>query len=279
MHRSQHPRLDNVQKRVAPEVSSWIPQELYMPEIFPHCFAEDQTKMLSKLIGVDSELPFPKAITSSGGGGKFTADGAPLIFPGNTFLCHIDPASEFNQALREVLDRLKLLPQANHFTFLPESSLHMTIFGGVCGSPLGEDGWPKGFSRDATLSHITGRYRDLFTGMQGTQRFGLKPVGIYAPAKIIMTPTTPEDAQSLRAMRHKLQELTGIYRPDIDSYRFHVSLAYLVRWLSRDDAIRYSKTTDAIFQECLGDIKSVDLGSVEFCEFETMHHFRQICRS
>lgn len=250
-----------------------------MPETFSYRLAENYTQMLSKLIGIDTEHSFPKAITASGGGGKFTTDGAPLIFPGNTFLCHIDPASDFHRALCEMLDRLKNLPQANHFTFLPKSSLHMTIFCGVCGSPLGEDGWPQGLSRDALLCQITERYRDLFTRMQGTERFRVKPVSIDAPAKIIMKSATPQDTQSLREMRHKLQELTGIYRPDFDRYQFHVSLAYLVRWLSRDDAIRYSKATDAIFQECLGDIKSVDLGPVEFCEFETMHHFRPICRN
>lgn len=92
-----------------------------------------------------------------------------------------------------------------------------------------------------------------------------------------MMPATGEDARSLREMRHRLQELTGIYRTDIDSYQFHISLSYIVRWLSRDDAISYSRAAAAIFEECLGDIKTVDIGPVEFCEFETMHHFRPIC--
>ncbi|GHB43708.1 hypothetical protein GCM10007094_36410 [Pseudovibrio japonicus] len=168
---------------------------------------------------------------------------------------------------------LKELPQASHFTFLPEPSFHMTQFCGVSGSPLGSDGWPKEFERGTGLREITECYLRRFKMLQLPQRVSVKPVGPDSPNRIRMEPASEKDARALQQIRDSLQDLTGIYRADISSYRFHVTLSYQTKWLETAAAEAYWDAATDLYDTYLDSVRQVDFGPLEFCEFDTMHHF------
>lgn len=83
------------------------------------------------LTGADTELSRPRAISEPAQGGKFTPEGEVLPFPGNTVICHIDPKSDVHAALCEMQDEVQHSDFGAIFTYLPQASLHMTVFQGI----------------------------------------------------------------------------------------------------------------------------------------------------
>ena len=235
-----------------------------------------RAQAMNILTGKDITSDYPKAITQAGMGGKFTPDGKVISFPGNTFLCHIDPTSEFYEALCTVQDKLREHPKADHFTFLPRSSFHMTIFCGVSGAPLGSDGWPEGFPLDSSLDKITTAYDARLTGIDIPSEFSVLPENLFLPTSVSMRAATPQDETRLRDLRAKLEQLTGLYRGDVKSYVFHVSMAYVVKWLDERVAADTLKECESLFEEHLARCGPIRFNAIEFCSFNNMHKFHNI---
>jgi len=235
-----------------------------------------RSQALSYLSGRSLLSEFPKAITDPGQGGKFDKEGNVLQHPGNTFLCHIDQTSEFYQALCAFQDDLKAAQLANNYIFLPKPSFHMTVFCGVSGSPLGDDGWPTGMPNSATLDQVTQLFSKRLSNWSKPTEFIVRADGMSMPGTVRMVPATRRDAETLANLRYSLQEATGLYRVDIDSYEFHISLGYLERWYSEKASEEAMKTADRLFCKHLGNLSEQKLDPVEFCTFETMHHFERI---
>ncbi|WP_349294763.1 DUF1868 domain-containing protein (plasmid) [Thioclava sp. 'Guangxiensis'] len=227
---------------------------------------------IAHLTGRLSGGPRPSGIALPGGLGKFTPDGAVQPFPGNTFLCHIDPATEQWNALREVMEQIKMSPFARFFTFLPSSSLHMTIFQGVTSANPMPEGLPKGATRAEASALMLDRCADLAL----PARHRVKVQDLFAAHSFTMIGADPDQEASLRGVRQALRRATGIAPPDFDDYVFHVSLAYLIDWLSESAAREVVAFSTELNTRLVSQIAPIDLGPVEFCHFETMHHFTPI---
>lgn len=226
------------------------------------------------LTGEGSGQDSPPAISSAGGGGKFDQNGVVLHYPGNTFICHIDPQSSFYQSLSDMHDALRALPQSDHLTFLPKSSFHMTIFCGISGDPLGVDGWPVDTKRDATLETISSIWNERLNRIDEQVGFTVLPDSMPVPYSLNMKPASDVDATALLDTRKRLEKLTGVIRPDIQSYQFHVTFAYLIKWMNLDEAQVIMKSTQRLYDLHLANAAPVKLGPVEFCTFDTMHFFK-----
>ena len=211
-------------------------------------------------------------------GGKFTPEGKVLPFPGNTFLCHVDPQSEFYRALCTVQDELQAHRLADHFAFLPKPSFHMTLFCGVSGSPLGSDGWPEGIPPDASLEQITAEFADRLTCTTFDTAFSVTPSSLSQPNSVTMQAATAKDERLLRKLRFELESLTGLYRGDVESYSFHVSLAYLVRWLGERSAQELIMECARLFEAHLKNCAPIRFENVALCTFADMRHFNEVRR-
>lgn len=71
----------------------------------------------------------PDGISLPARGGKFATDGSVQVWPGNTFVCHVQTGASLD-ALRALQEEVKLSRFARLFAFLPPSSFHMTVFQG-----------------------------------------------------------------------------------------------------------------------------------------------------
>ena len=229
-----------------------------------------RAQALAYLSGKTLQSPHPKAITAAGQGGKFDPQGNVLNYPGNTFICHIDPGSDFYQGLSAVQDGLKAASLAESYIFLPKPSFHMTIFCGVSGSPLGNDGWPNGFASSVGLEEMTATYSDRLADWATENIVSVVADGMSMPGTVRMVPATSSDEQSLLQIRHRLQSLTGLFRDDIETYEFHVSLGYLRSWYSEREALEAMSVADDLFDRHLKTLGPQPLGPIEFCTFETM---------
>jgi len=207
---------------------------------------------------------------------KFTPDGASLACPGYTTICHVDPASPAFAALVAAQDRLKAGSLASAFTFLPPASLHMTIFEGVIEYSRTSNRWPGHLPLDASIDEAANDAQARLQGVRLDSTFGARPLGVFAGFSVNMTGATEHDESRLRKTRNRLREALNLHRPDHDAYQFHITLAYLLRWLSPDEAQQVIDLSREVTNALLKEMPSLKLGPIELCRFETMYHFEKL---
>jgi len=206
-------------------------------------------------------------------GKKFTEDGAPLPCPGYTTLCHIDPTSDAFAALVAAQDVLRRGPTADAFTFLPPESFHMTMFEGVIDYARAPERWPRHLPTNAPLAQVID---DAATGLAPltlTPRFSLRISGLFAGFSVSVTGADDQAEAALRAARDQLREASNILRPDHDSYQFHITLGYLLRWLTPKEAESVLDISDGLGMGLTQRVPRLEVGPIEFCRFDTMRRF------
>lgn len=226
---------------------------------------------LAFLTGAALDTPRPLAV-----GQKFKADGAVLPCPGNTTLCHVDPASPAHASLTRAQMALQAGQHANAFTFLPPASFHMTVFEGVIETARRPEAWPQHLPTDVPIADVTA---DLLPRLQSAalpERLVVRPTQIFGGFGLTLTGATEADEETLREARDEIATATGIHRPYHDGYRFHITMAYLLRWLTPDEAAAVIALSAETFVTLLSEMPTLTLGPIEFCTFETMHHFEPI---
>ncbi len=232
---------------------------------------------LAYLTGKLGQGEHPVAITPPDGGGKFLPDGTVLPFPGNTIICHIDRDSRAFRAMVEIQQALQAGPCAGNFFFLPRSSLHMTIFQGVSGPNARQNGqWPAGLSRDMPLERVTVNLLDRLEGVRVPSNRRVSCRGLHAGHSLTMEGASPEDEAGLRATRETLRGATGISPENFDRYTFHITLAYLARWLDEAEARQVIALSESLYAAHKENLQDISLGALEICSFETMYHFKPV---
>ncbi|MCR9127349.1 MAG: DUF1868 domain-containing protein [Rhodobacteraceae bacterium] len=209
---------------------------------------------------------------------KFTPDGRARTCPGTTTICHVDPASDAFAALVAAQDRLKAGPLAPAFTFLPKASLHMTIFEGVIDHARTKDNWPGHLALDATVAQVASDARERLRGLDLGTAFILRPVEVFGGFSVRMAGATEAEEARLRQARDRLRAALNLHRPDHDAYMFHITLAYLLRWLTADEARQVIELAADVTATLLVQMPHLTLGPIELCRFETMHHFEPMLR-
>lgn len=238
--------------------------------------ADRRQRRIDFLTGRTSGTLHPFSITPAGDGGKFAPDGSVLRYPGNTFLCHLPAASQAHAAFRSMQSELMALPWSSHFTYLPPSSFHMTIFGGVAGDPLDGEGWPPDVPLDVDRDGVTRGFLGRLEEARGATRLRVRAERSDHGTSVVVEPEDAATHAIMRGLRDTLRDATGLHRPDHDAYEFHVSLAYLTRWFDEVDAVCFIDALDGVLDRYRAALDEIVLGPVEVCEFETMHAFRTV---
>ncbi|WP_172326777.1 DUF1868 domain-containing protein [Mangrovicoccus sp. HB161399] len=223
------------------------------------------------------ELSVPPGISQPGGGGKFTPEGQLLIWPGNTMICHVDPGSDAHAALADIQAGLKAGPHAGCFTFLPGESLHMTVFQGISGPFANRFDWPGGVDRTATRNQVTAVLKQRLKGIGLPASRRIRALEVFAGHSMTVDGIGPDEA-GLRDTRARLREATGIDPEGYATYTFHITLAYLLRWLSEEEAHEVAALSRDLFARHGARLQDIRLGQVELCNFEHMHHFEPLVR-
>ncbi|SIQ87335.1 hypothetical protein SAMN05880590_10888 [Rhizobium sp. RU35A] len=245
----------------------------FVPTSESSIMAPSRPDPIAYLTGRLTSAPRPGGISLPGGGGKFHSDGSVQPWPGNTFICHIDRASAAFEAIRALQEEIKRSAFNRFFTFLPPSSFHMTVFQGT--SPLTRPGagWPDGLDwpldRDAVTAALGERVRDLDLPVRRT----IRVIDLFAAHSLTVAGATPAAEETLRTTRRTLSDATRMPQADFEQYVFHISLAYLIDWVSEPLALEivdFSRTQTELYAPLIGEL---ELGPVELCDFDSMHHF------
>lgn len=237
-----------------------------------------RAESIAFLTGQLSSEPWPNGISLPGGGGKFSTDGSVQSWPGNTFICHVDPQSDVHNELRSLQEQFKMSRFAQFFTFLPPSSFHMTVFEGVSPGVKDTERLPLGatdsMSRDALTNIMLKAVEDV--RFATTQTVEMDSLFCGLGLRVIRVGEQGETP--LRINRNTLRTATGINPPDFDTYTFHITFAYLVQWLTEPTAIALVDLSEELAGRYKEKLSAIPLGPVEFCNFDTMHHFDSLKR-
>ncbi|MEM1066238.1 MAG: DUF1868 domain-containing protein [Pseudomonadota bacterium] len=234
-----------------------------------------QNDPIEFLTGRLSGSAYPKGVAPLGGSGKFTPEGTVQPFRGNTFVCPIvQPSAGYDQLLwtQEQIKRSKFAP---FFSFLPGPSFHMTVFEGVSPGQAGTAEWPAGVPANAAVGDLDTLLAER-VGHLAFPPFAIRATGLFCGFSITVAGRTAADAGNLRAARQSLRQATGISPPEFETYRFHVTLAYLLAWMTDDTARELVALSDHVFEAAFGADNAISLGPCSFCRFDTMHHFEPL---
>ena len=231
---------------------------------------------LALLTGRLSGRPYPPGISLLGGGGKFAPDGAVQHWPGNTFVCHVDRSSSAYEAIRALQEEVKKSPFNRFFTFLPPPSFHMTVYQGLSPGMTADTGWPRGIPMGQSRDEVSTALMQRLDGVSLPASFKIKVDRLLAGYSLRVSGADDQEERALRQARVALRDATGITFADFDDYGFHITLGYLIDWLSEGTARELAAFSTELSTQMLAGIGPIDLGPVEFCNFDTMHHFEVV---
>ena len=203
---------------------------------------------------------------------KFSPQGDVLPFPGVTIVCHVTRDSPTFAALVDIQAALKAEAFARHFAYLPPSSFHMTLFDLSNETRRGTSAWPKGIAPDAAWPAVSDQLAHRLDGMR-LPRFAPSATALFGGFSLIVEGHGGAAEHSMRRARDQLRAASQIFRDDHDSYVFHVTLAYPLRFLSEDEANQVSARCQSLFEAYESALAPLSLGPAELCDFKDMHAF------
>ena len=212
----------------------------------------------------------------SGIPGKFDPDGNVQPYPGNTIISHLSPSSDLHASVFVLHDKLRNSNLSHLYALLPASSWHMTIFDGVLDKVRMPGYWPNDLSMNASLAECDALFANKLSSfdLQCDPPYLMSVVG-FTQSGIIgvhVEPRTLEENARLRGLRDRLSEALKIRHPDHEVYGFHLSLAYLLRYLTDEQ----KKELSLLLEEHLKSMPTeFELGAPEFCKFEDMFAYHR----
>jgi hypothetical protein len=220
---------------------------------------------------------------------KFWPNGASKVYRGHSVICHLPEDSPLRETIQEIHEALADLDFASTAfpgeALLPETSWHMTVF--ICvrdleRAPTVMPGY--GYADDIKhMSGLTGPYEDWLEYTKSALGGLDLDEESRPPYCLEVRRTIPEithsialalqplpGSGSLLALREELSEATGIRHPNHDSFKFHITLAYITRVLSEEEKRDIKFVVEEILANAPDD---VDFTEVSLCSFEDMQAF------
>lgn len=104
----------------------------------------------------------------------------------------------------------------------------------------------------------------------------VRMVDLFCAHSVSVHDCDSEIQAALRQARCDLWDCKGIQNNDFDTYVFHITLAYLLEWVSELRARALAEISDDLQARHAPLPAEIDLGPVEFCNFDTMHSFHPL---
>jgi hypothetical protein len=214
---------------------------------------------------------------------KFYPDGRVMPFAGNTIICHADQQgdrSAYFYALLDIYREAQGLDFMRKVTLLPPSSYHMTLFGGANDKGRKPGLWPSFVPLDASMEAcnqaVAERLKNFQLDCELPLRMKVDPAPpSEKPFTLRLLPVDAAEAAKLKRLRDRLSEVLGIREPGHDSYRFHTTLGYALRWLTSEENEQFQalmkKWRTSVAERC----PVITFGAPEYCLLDDMYAFRR----
>lgn len=209
-------------------------------------------------------------------GTRFDMSGTFLHEPGNTVVCHLVEGSRTQHAIVKARQRILDMPQASsHLAFTPVSSLHMTVFQGIIEYRRDWPFWPREMPATASIPQMTEYYLEKLNGFAKLPAFAMQ-VKAVTPNGLTLCGATAEDNRIIAAWRNAFAEVFGYRHPDHDTYEFHITFAYVIRWFDPASLPMWQKALDECLEELRSEVPVLEMRPPAFCEFDDMKHFEEL---
>ena len=210
------------------------------------------------------------------GEGKFDNDGNPLHWPGCTIICPIQENSLVSSLLAEVQENFKEIAPNRKYTFLPQSSFHMTLFDCCNVSTFKTSYWPDSIQDTQNYLEIANILSDRLKNYQFPNPLAVKLNKFFGGFSTLLTPYTSKDEEILRNCRDDLSNLLGIKFENHLRYTFHITLAYILEPLTLEEVSRLIDLEKKMNKKFKNEIPLINLPQPEICVFNDMYKFTNI---
>jgi len=95
------------------------------------------------------------------------------------------------------------------------------------------------------------------------------------PLTLRLLPYDEIESVKLRRLRDRLAETLAIRMTNRDAYRFHVTLGYLIRWLTAEEQTAFRSTLRDWREGVAAACPVIELGAPEYCTLKDMFAFRR----
>ena len=168
---------------------------------------------------------------------KFHEDGRAREFIGNTIISLVPEESNTMVVLKELRKAVLQTNWHQKMAMLPPSSFHMTVFDLVCDQVRDTAHWSSLCALDAPMGEVDAVFERVWNTLPTAPTFRMAfdylDIGDYITVRL--KPADDDANAVIRRYRNQLSEVYGIRQPNHDSYFFHISLAYAVRKMSKQD--------------------------------------------
>lgn len=210
--------------------------------------------------------------------GKFRPDGTPKPFPGCSLACILDSLMPQHALLGWVQQVARGEFFGSRLRFLPHETFHVTIFDLLCDQRRTADRWSSKVPLSSPLHQAEALLSLWLDDVQPPRRMrfrfgGLGPV--QTRLQLLLDPADQATRRALASFRAAASEATGIRHERHDDYRCHVTLAYLLQPLSRQDKQDFLHFTAEIEQRLEATFGQLRLGPPQLVRFDDMLDFAQ----
>lgn len=210
------------------------------------------------------------------GEGKFDNDGNPLHWPGCTIICPIQENSLVSSLLAEVQENFKEIAPNRKYTFLPQSSFHMTLFDCCNVSTFKTSYWPDSIQDTQNYLEIANILSDRLKNYQFPNSLAVRLNKFFGGFSTLLTPYSSKDEEILRNCRDDLSNLLGIKFENHLRYTFHITLAYILEPLTLEEVSRLINLEKKMNKKFKNEIPLINLSQPEICVFNDMYKFTNI---
>jgi hypothetical protein len=210
------------------------------------------------------------------GEGKFDNDGNPLHWPGCTIICPIQENSLVSSLLAEVQENFKEIAPNRKYTFLPQSSFHMTLFDCCNVSTFKTSYWPDSIQDTQNYLEIANILSDRLKNYQFPNSLAVRLNKFFGGFSTLLTPYSSKDEEILRNCRDDLSNLLGIKFENHLRYTFHITLAYILEPLTLEEVSRLIGLEKKMNKKFKNEIPLINLPQPEICVFNDMYKFTNI---
>ena len=210
------------------------------------------------------------------GEGKFDNDGNPLHWPGCTIICPIQENSLVSSLLAEVQENFKEIAPNRKYTFLPQSSFHMTLFDCCNVSTFKTSYWPDSIQDTQNYLEIANILSDRLKNYQFPNSLAVRLNKFFGGFSTLLTPYSSKDEEILRNCRDDLSNLLGIKFENHIRYTFHITLAYILEPLTLEEVSRLIDLEKKMDKKFKNEITLINLPQPEICVFNDMYKFTNI---
>ena len=210
------------------------------------------------------------------GEGKFDNDGNPLHWPGCTIICPIQENSLVSSLLAEVQENFKEIAPNRKYTFLPQSSFHMTLFDCCNVSTFKTSYWPDNIEDTQNYLEIANILSDRLKNYQFPNSLAVRLNKFFGGFSTLLTPYSSKDEEILRNCRDDLSNLLGIKFENHLRYTFHITLAYILEPLTLEEVSRLIDLEKKMNKKFKNEIPLINLPQPEICVFNDMYKFTNI---